>query len=132
MYSSERHASLQNADPVLVQLGGVMTTGDLDRFRAVAGTALALELDEAYLDTQPILVRVTPEEELAEPLRTVVTDAATGAEVARKPLLKRPDGPHEAELAPLPAGTYRVSIGGDPAAEPVHDLFCVLPEDPGS
>ena len=58
MYSNERHGSLQNADPVLNQLAGVATAEALrtDRFKAVAGTALALELEEAYLDTEPVWV----------------------------------------------------------------------------
>jgi hypothetical protein len=132
MYSNERHASLQNADPVLVQMVGVVQARSLhtETFKAVAGTALALELRETYVDSEPIVARVTPAEPLAEPLEAVVEDAESGAEVARQTLLKRPDGALEAELAPLPGGVYRLAVAGDPAAEPVHDLFTVLPEHP--
>jgi hypothetical protein len=132
MYSGERHAALQNAEPVLRQLLGVLTVPDRqpDRFKAFAGTPLGLELEDAYLDTEPVHVRVTPEEDLAERLHVVVADAETGAEARRAPLLKRPDGPFEAELAPLPSGVYRVHVAGGEQAEPVHDVFAVLPEQP--
>lgn len=132
MYSNERHASLQNADPVLQQLSGVITAEGLglERFRAVAGSALALELQQVYLDSEPVTVRVVPEDALAEPLQVFVQEADSGAEVVRGTMIRRPDGPLEAELAPLPSGVYRLVVEGDPAAEPVHDLFAVIPEHP--
>ena len=132
MYSNERHGSLQNADPVLNQLAGVATAEALrtDRFKAVAGTALALELEEAYLDTEPVWVRVTPAEALAEPLQVVVEDAETGAEFARQSLAGASGGALAAELPALPSGVYRLTVDGDPGAEPVHDLFTVVPEKP--
>jgi hypothetical protein len=133
MYSNERHGSLQNADPVLNQLAGVATAEALrtDRFRAVAGTALAVEVEETYIDSEPIVVRVTPAEPLAEPLRVVVEDADTGAGVARQPFTGASDGdPLAAEVPPLPSGVYRLTVEGDPGAEPVHDLFTVVPENP--
>jgi hypothetical protein len=130
MYSNERHASLQNADPVLNQLGGILTVRPRDRFRAVSGVALALELDELYLDSEPVTVRVTPEETLVEPLTAVIHDAASGAEVARGRLRGSAGGPLAAELPPLRPGAYRLTVAGDPAAEPVHDAFTVIPEQP--
>jgi hypothetical protein len=132
MYSNERHGSLQNADPVLNHLAGVVTAPELhtDRFKAVAGTALAVALEETYLDSQPITVRVTPAQPLAEPLRVVVEDLESGAEAARAPLAGASGGAVAAELQPLPSGVYRLTVEGDPAAEPVHDLFTVIPETP--
>jgi Lecithin:cholesterol acyltransferase len=132
MYSNERHGSLQNADPVLNQLAGVATARALrtDRFKAVAGTALAVELEETYLDTEPITVRVTPAEPLGEPLRVVIQDAETGAEVARQPLAGASDATLATELPPLPSRVYRLTVEGDPGADPVHDLFTVVPEKP--
>jgi hypothetical protein len=133
MYSNERHGSLQNADPVLNQVGGVATARQVrtESFKAVAGTALAVELEETYLDTEPITVRVTPTEPLAEPLRVVIQDAETGAEVARQPLTGASgDGTLAAEVPPLGSSVYRLTVEGDPGAEPVHDLFTVVPEKP--
>jgi hypothetical protein len=131
MYSNERHGSLQNADAVLNQLAGLVTKPRTDRFKAVVGTALEVELEETYLDTEPVTVRVRPAQPLAEPLRVVVDDAESRAEVARQPLVGTGgDGPLAAELPPLPSGVYRLTVEGDPGAEPVHDLFAVVPATP--
>jgi pimeloyl-ACP methyl ester carboxylesterase len=68
MFASERHASLQNEDGVLVQLRGVMSGLDIDfpGFRDAFPTiGLGLELDDAYQTDEPVPVRVHPEEEPA-------------------------------------------------------------------
>ena len=132
MFASERHASLQNEDAVLVQLRGVMSGLDIDfpGFRdAFPTVGLGLELDDAYQTSEPVPVRVHPEEEPAESLVVQVCDAGTNEEVARETLTPADDGWHEAELRPLPEGTYRLTAFGSGRVEPVTDIFVVLGED---
>jgi pimeloyl-ACP methyl ester carboxylesterase len=131
MFASERHASLQNEDAVLVQLRGVMSGLDVDfpAFRdAFPSIGLGLELDDAYETGEPVHVRVHPEEEPAEPLLVEAFDAETGQEAARERLRPAEDGWHEARLRPLPEGTYRLTAFGSGRVEPVTDIFVVLAE----
>ncbi len=132
MFASERHASLQNEDAVLVQLRGVMSGLDVDfpGFRDAFPTiGLGLELEDAYQTGEPVPVRVHPEEEPAESLLVQVCDAGTNEEVARETLAPTDDGWHAAELPPLPEGTYRLTAFGSGRVEPVTDVFLVLGED---
>jgi hypothetical protein len=132
MFASERHASLQNEDAVLVQLRGVMSGLDIDfpAFRdAFPAIGLGLEVEDVYETGEPVPVRVHPEEEPADPLLVEVFDAETGQEVARETLRPAEDGWHEAELRPLPEGAYRLTAFGSGRVEPVTDLFVVLAED---
>ena len=131
MFASERHASLQNEDAVLVQLRGVMSGLDIDfpAFRdAFPSIGLGLELDDAYQTGNPVQVRVHPEEEPAEPLLVQVFDAETNQEVARETLRPAEDGWHEARLGPLEEGAYRLTAFGSGRVEPVTDIFVVLAE----
>lgn len=132
MFASERHASLQNEDAVLVQLRGVMSGLDIDfpGFRdAFPSIGLGLELDDAYQTGEPVQVRVHPEEEPAEPLLVQVFDAETDQEVARETMRPADDGWHEARLGPLQEGAYRLTAFGSGRVEPVTDIFVVLAED---
>jgi pimeloyl-ACP methyl ester carboxylesterase len=129
MYSNERHASLQNADPVLVQLQGLLsdTRRALGRFRAVSGVGLSLDHPEVLLPDEPLTISVRPEEPLADPLRLEVQEAESQAAVTQSPLRKRPDGEYWAELAAPQPGAYRLRVEGGRAAEPVTALVAVLP-----
>jgi pimeloyl-ACP methyl ester carboxylesterase len=132
MFASERHASLQNEDAVLVQLRGVLSGLDIDfpGFREAFPTiGLGLELEDAYQTGEPVRVRVRPEEEPAESLIVQVCDTETDQEVARETMRPAEDGWHEAELRPLEEGAYRLTAFGSGRVESVTDLFVVLGED---
>jgi hypothetical protein len=130
MFAAERHASLQNADPVLVQLAGAMSGLDIDfaAFRGLVPTvSLSLDLDDVYAVGEPTTFEVEPGEVLPEPLTAIVENVDTGREVARQGL--RPEaGGYGGEFSGLPAGVYRLTVVGGGAVEPVTDLFAVLPE----
>jgi pimeloyl-ACP methyl ester carboxylesterase len=131
MFASERHASLQNEEAVLVQMRGVLSGLDVDfpAFRDAFPTiGLGLEVEDVYTAAEPVRIRVLPEEEPAEPLLVKVLDAETEAEVANDTLRPSDNGWYEAELRPLAEGTYRVSAYGSGRVEPVTDLFVVLGE----
>jgi len=129
-YVANRHASLQNSESTLVQLAGLLADVDLDvsayygpRFR------LGLDVDDAFATGEPVSVRAKPEDE-GGTLRAAVADAVTGELRAQAPL--RPDvgGWCSAQLGPFAEGSYRVTVWGDGAVEPVSDVFAVLHECP--
>jgi hypothetical protein len=126
MYASERHASLQNFDPVLVQLTGVLQGLhiDLSSFYAI-NTRLALDLDEVYAAGQPIELRVRPENEGMD-LVAAVTDVDSGQVVAQGRLPQGDGGWRDLRLPPLAPGVYRVRVSGDFAVDAVTDIVTVV------
>ena len=138
MFAAQRHASLQNDDPVLTQLAGVLTGVELDlsAFRAPS-LNLSLDVDDVYEVGEPITVRARPERDTDEPLLAVVEDAARGPdderpdEVARATLRESDEGWHSGEIAPLPEGAYRVTVFGGGMVEPVTDVLAVVSPESG-
>lgn len=64
-----------------------------------------------------------------------MTDLATGRLAAPPVTMRRDaDDVHHAELAPLPAGDYRLRVEGvgdsGALADPVHGLVCVVADEP--
>ncbi len=134
MFAAERHASLQNDDPVLVQLIGILSGIDIDhaRFRdAIPTIGLGLDLDDMYTPEEPIAVRVMPERLPSQPLTVEVEDIESNTTVTRRTLRLDDDGSHVAHLDPLPESTYRLTAFGAGAVEPVTDLFVVLADASG-
>jgi pimeloyl-ACP methyl ester carboxylesterase len=128
MFAAERHATLQNMDPVLVQLAGVLTGRDTSAFRDLPKSGLGLDLEDAYATDEPVAIRVRSEDEAAE-LDAVIVGAETGGEVARASLPPGLDEWREAEIPPVPAGTYRLTVSGGPLVQPVSDVFVVYDAD---
>lgn len=139
MFAAQKHASLQNDDPVLTQLAGILTGIDLDlsRFRAMPRIGLGLDVDDVYGADEPVTIRARPEQSLQASLIAVVEDAARApdaeqpVETARASLHPAEDEWHVAELRPLPPGTYRVTVLGDGLIEPVTDVFAVAAGESG-
>jgi pimeloyl-ACP methyl ester carboxylesterase len=138
MFVAQRHASLQNDDPVLTQLAGILSGIDLDLsvFRDVPTVAVSVDIDDVYEVGEPITVRARPEREEAGPLLAVVEDATRPpddtrpVEVARGPLRAGDDGWQIAELPPLTEGAYRVTVLGSGLVRPVTDVFAVAAQEP--
>jgi hypothetical protein len=134
MFAAQRHASLQNDDPVLSQLAGILSGLDLNLagFKALPTLGLSLDLEDVYDAGEPLTVKARPERESDDRLLVVVEDAARPpdaeqpVELARAPLQPADDGWQTAELAPLPAGTYRVTVFGSGMVEPVTDVVAVV------
>ncbi len=133
MFAAQRHASLQNDDPVLTQLAGILSGLDLDlsAFRALPTVSVSLDLDDVYEHGEPIRVRAKPERQPGDALLALVEDATRRpddehpVEVARRPLRPDGDGWHVAELPPLDPGLYRATVLGGGSIEPVTDVFAV-------
>jgi pimeloyl-ACP methyl ester carboxylesterase len=130
VYAPERHASLQNALSVQTQVRGLLTPVErADRFRDARG-GLHLSLDDLHSADEEIPVTVTAGVRRATLVATVV-DVDTKRPVAGPlPLLTADDQLTQSlELAPLPAGCYRLDVAsvGESAGtvQPVHGLFIV-------
>jgi hypothetical protein len=127
MYSSEKHGSLQGAEPVQTQLRGILTARPLGAFRAVQG--VRVEADELLAVDEPLLVRAMPDT-AGLTLRATVMDIATGRTAGAVVLARDGDEVHTGEVPPLPAGDYRLRVEGidasAPLADPVHSLVCVV------
>jgi pimeloyl-ACP methyl ester carboxylesterase len=127
MYAAERHASLQNFDPVLVQLSGLLSGLDLDlgTYYAV-NSRLSLDVEDVYAADEPVVIRVRPENE-GVPLTATIEDVEARIPPARAELAPGDQEWRSAEVPPLPAGTYRVTVQGGAGVDPVTDVFAVLP-----
>jgi len=123
MFAAEAHASLQNFAPVLTQVGGVLSGRqiDLGKFEAMQVT-LGLDLQDIY-GAGPVEIVAKPSEPI--PLEVQVFDAPTNKLVARAPLGLSGDG-YARAVVTLPAGAYRVTVGGGDAVSPVTDACLVI------
>lgn len=134
MFAAQRHASLQNDDPVLAQLAGILSGLHLDlaSFRAPPTVGLSLDVEDVYETGEPVTIKARPEREPTDGLLAVVEDASQPpdserpVELARAPLRADGDGWHSVEIPPLPDGAYRVTVLGSGMIEPVADVFAVV------
>lgn len=131
MFTSERHASLQNSGAVLTHVSAILTgLGiDLGAFRARGGPAarLRVDLDDVHGSRDRLQVRALPErDDVSLDIDVENVDTGEARSVALSPTS---DGWHEATLEPLPAGIYRCTVGGGPHVESVTEIVTVLPDD---
>ena len=138
MYAGTRHAALQSAEATLTHLVGLLSALSLDldayrrgraaRYRRRPAShlraAIGFEAGDLYWRGEPVTVRARPSGE-SERLRVSVRPATGGRVVARAWLGRGPDGWHRAELAPLPAGSWRLTVAGGPSVEPAEDVIVV-------
>ena len=130
MFAATRHASLQNADAVLMHLGGLLSSLylPLGDFRAPKTRLVQLSLDLAdlYRANQPVIVRARPSQ-AGVALGATFVDVELGREVERLPMTAAGDGWRSVTFAPPRAGAYRVSVSGNQTGvEPAADVFEVM------
>ena len=125
VYATEAHASLQNFDPVLVQVSGLLTWQSLALYKGSPADGFRLEVDDVVPPGEPVEVALST----SGPVLNVVVEAEnvdSGARV-QTPGRLGSDGRATVDLPPLPAGVYRVS-GRDAdgvGLKPVNDLVVV-------
>jgi hypothetical protein len=125
MYAAYRHATLQNADPVLTHVHGLLrgTPADPGQFFAGLGR-LGLGIDDLHDEQTPIAYQVRCDVPDAA-VRGTVLDLQTGMVAASIGLDEVGEDWAFAEIPPLPTGDYRLTITSADAA-PVSDIFTVL------
>jgi hypothetical protein len=128
VYATESHASLQNFDPVLVQVSGVLTWRSLALYKGSPADGFRLEVDDVVPPGEPVAVTLAT----GGPVLNVAVAAEnvdTGARVEGAGR-RCPGGRATVQLPPLGAGVYRVE-GRDTdgvGLKPVHDLVVVADE----
>lgn len=115
IYVAEQHGSLQNFDPALVNLIGVLTGQDIDlsQFNFAALT-LSLDIDDVY-SADEVVLRATPSMEA--PVRARVYDAQFGA--LSQEVALAPEGDAYVARTRLPPGAYRAKVTAEFPGNPV-------------
>ena len=124
IYVGTQHGSLQNADPVITNLTGLLSgfVIDLGAFKKPR-TRVAIEVEDVFFVGEPIPVRARPSN------ADVTLDATLWRSGESRPTAvaaMKPIGGdwHGAEFAPHGAGAYRVKVTGTDV-ECVEDSFVV-------
>jgi tRNA A-37 threonylcarbamoyl transferase component Bud32 len=112
MYAATQHGSLQNADPVIVDLIGVLSGFgiELGEFRKPK-VQVALEVEDIYFAGEPITVRARPTKAGVKLSATLLRSGKNPA-VAVAEMNPTADDWLSAEFAPPDPGAYRVTLGG--------------------
>jgi len=112
MYSGTQHGSLQNADPVIMHLTGLLSGLDLDlgAFKKPK-IQVALEVEDVYFAGEPITVRARPSKDDVK-LSATLWRSGESQPVTAAEMNPAADDWLSAEFAPPLAGAYRVTIDG--------------------
>jgi hypothetical protein len=125
------HASLQNFDPVRVQMRAAIEDVDIQELKAVEDGAISLELPDAFAIGETVRARARCTG-TARPLRAVITNTQTHAQTEHElRAAASAGGWQELDAAALPAGSYRIRVSAGEAAEPISDLFVVIDPEGG-
>jgi pimeloyl-ACP methyl ester carboxylesterase len=110
-FASQRHASLQNDDPVLAHVAGVVTSQQqlLQDVFPAEEEAVSLEVADVTTD-EPLVIRARPQTSTSALVALVVP--TVGGEPQRVALADSGDGWWCAEVPGLPPTDYRVTVGG--------------------
>ena len=128
IYACTRHASLQNAEAVIVHLRGVLTAEPLGRFLAGNPVTVAVDLDDVYEAGEPVIVKVKPSDpgiDLTVSLERLAGPAGSGGENRIEVSVEEVEDWQEVTLPSPGPGCYRVLVRGDDEVEPVSDLVVV-------
>jgi pimeloyl-ACP methyl ester carboxylesterase len=122
-FVGQRHASLQNDDPVLDHIGGLLRRVDLDPVDVfpAGDTAVGLEVEDVTTD-EPLVIRARNAAGL--PLTAMAVPVAGGPPFPID-LEPAPDGWLEGDRDDLPDGDYRVTVTGA-GVHPVTDVVSVV------
>ncbi len=121
-YVAEAHASLQNWEPALVQLTGILSGQQIDTglFNFGVETGLSLDLDDVY-PSKAVEIRVRAKD--VDQIRASISDPK-GIEKTSMPLSRSSDDLWTGTVS-LPAGSYRVTATGE-GASPVTDVILAI------
>lgn len=125
------HASLQNDEPVWINLEGILTGMKINldeyRERVLEQVNVGLSVEDVYPSDQPVAIRARPE----KPIKTLQAQTINAAtqEIARADFKETNDGWMTAIFEKLGTGAYRVKVSGEDNARQarlVADAFAVV------
>lgn len=120
------HASLQNFDPVRVQMRATFQDIDISELKSVATDAISLDLQDAYIGGEIFVARAHCPSS-ATPLKAILYHLETSEETEREfGVISNGDGWQRLEIPSLQSGTYRIRIEANSFSEPIEDVFIVL------
>jgi pimeloyl-ACP methyl ester carboxylesterase len=130
VFVADRHASLQNAREVFVQLHGLLSGLGVDqsKYFALDTVHVSLDVEDAYAADEQVTFQVRSDAEKVD-LELVVVDAEREAVVHRSALTAGAEEWQPAQAGPLVPGTYRVTVTGGHQVEPVTDVFVVAGQE---
>jgi hypothetical protein len=140
-YIAEKHASLQNNRDLLNQISErlkiMQATAELSAIRgselqpkSALQPALALEVDDIYPSTEPVIIQATlfnwpgSAHDLAVRVTPTASPDFTSALMVK---VRQNDTGWVGEIGELPPGAYRIELFAleTPQISPVHDVFLV-------
>lgn len=128
MFTASRHSTLQNARPSLDQLAGVITNlyVDTSKYRTAPawGSALGLDIDDAFWADEPIRVLTIVEGNTARSVKLTI-ESVDSTDVIEQFVARSAGEWLSTEVRPLAPGNYRVTMSAT-GAVPVADVFAVL------
>ena len=112
VYVVETHASLQNHDPVLDHLRGVLSAPGIEirRTRPGGPIGLALRMEDSFAPDEIITAVVRPSAE--QPALKATLSAASGLVISEAPLRRQKDGTQRVQFDPVAEGNYRLRVEG--------------------
>jgi hypothetical protein len=128
MFSSDKHASLQNADAIHTQVNGWVNLIDLGKYLAVTPEHVAVDTADVYPAAQSVHMQLTPSAPV-EVLLTSLTWVGGPVEPASPVEIRElsfVSGATDFEFGPKDPGVYRLQVEGD-EIETVSDLLVVAP-----
>jgi pimeloyl-ACP methyl ester carboxylesterase len=128
MFSSDKHASLQNADGVHTQVRGWVNQIDLGDFLAVAPEHVAVDTADVHQAGAPVHAQLNPSAPVGKLVASLTwvggpSEPATPAETRE---LATVGGATDLEFSAKEPGVYRLQVEG-PETEDVSDLLVVAP-----
>lgn len=121
------HASLQNYNPVQVQLRATLEDVDIKEIRApIEPESVSLDMEDIFSSDERFQLRACCAAAL-DPMKALITNLDTGKILQAE--LGFESGNEEWQYldhSPLPAGAYRVEIDAGEQREPISDVFVVM------
>jgi len=120
------HASLQNFDPVRVQMRAALQDIDISELKAVAAEAISLELRDAFMAGEAFVTRALCPGS-TDPLKATLVNLDTATKTEQEFVATNDaQGWQRLQLPALVPGTYRIRVEAANTAEPIEDVFSVL------
>jgi hypothetical protein len=119
------HASLQNFDPVRVQVRAALEDIDISEIKASPVEAISLRMDDVFGEAERVRASARCDVTL-DPIHAVLSHVETGNQTECEFDVPSDGEWQTLDLEPMAAGTYKILVEAGDEAEPITDIFVVL------